>query len=215
MDDYEKITLSKQDLRYIYGQILNRTTSKLDLHLPSLRSDPLKNKVANVLDEFLLGTFDLAKSSLVIDGQEMAYDDNDNDIKDLLTLKPREKVEPFDLATNSKLRDILLQVEEETTSLTRLRRELPVRVKDAYQKLVTKTDSEVSTLLAELDAQTDQTEPDINIPNMDETAADYEKHILILNDLNKTIPARKAELDRYDETILFLEVAYQQQEKEH
>ena len=212
MDDYEKITLSKQDLRYIYGQILNQTTSKLDLHLPSLRSDPLKNKVANVLDEFLMETFDLAKSSLVIDGQDITFEGTHQDIKDLLTLKPREKVEPFDLAINSKLRDILLQVEEETTALTRLRRELPIRVKDAYQNLVKKTDSEISTLLAELDEQNVTSDPEVTIPdNMDEIANEYEKHILILNDLNKTIPARKAELNRYDDTILFLEVAYQQQ----
>lgn len=212
MDDYEKITLSKQDLRYIYGQILNQTTSKLDLHLPSLRSDPLKNKVANVLDEFLMETFDLAKSSLVIDGQDITYEGTHQDIKDLLTLKPREKVEPFDLAINSKLRDILLQVEEETTALTRLRRELPIRVKDAYQNLVKKTDSEISTLLAELDEQNVTSDPEVTIPdNMDEIANEYEKHILILNDLNKTIPARKAELNRYDDTILFLEVAHQQQ----
>lgn len=212
MDDYEKITLSKQDLRYIYGQILNQTTSKLDLHLPSLRSDPLKNKVANVLDEFLMETFDLAKSSLVIDGQDITYEGTHQDIKDLLTLKPREKVEPFDLTINSKLRDILLQVEEETTALTRLRRELPIRVKDAYQNLVKKTDSEISTLLAELDEQNVTSDPEVTIPdNMDEIANEYEKHILILNDLNKTIPARKAELNRYDDTILFLEVAHQQQ----
>ena len=212
MDDYEKITLSKQDLRYIYGQILNQTTSKLDLHLPSLRSDPLKNKVANVLDEFLMESFDLAKSSLVIDGQDITFEGTHQGIKDLLTLKPREKVEPFDLAINSKLRDILLQVEEETTALTRLRRELPIRVKDAYQNLVKKTDSEISTLLAELDEQNVTSDPEVTIPdNIEDIANEYEKHILILNDLNKTIPARKAELNRYDDTILFLEVAHQQQ----
>lgn len=148
----------------------------------------------------------------MIDGQDITFEGTHQYIKDLLTLKPREKVEPFDLAINSKLRDILLQVEEETTALTRLRRELPIRVKDAYQNLVKKTDSEISTLLAELDEQNVTSDPEVTIPdNMDEIANEYEKHILILNDLNKTIPARKAELNRYDDTILFLEVAYQQQ----
>ena len=50
-NDYEKLQLSKQDLRYLYGQILNSTTSKLDLHLPTSNNDPLKTKVANVPEQ--------------------------------------------------------------------------------------------------------------------------------------------------------------------
>ena len=71
-NDYEKLQLSKQDLRYLYGQILNNTTSKLDLHLPTSNNDPLKTKVANLLDDFIIDAFEMAKQSIMIDGYDMS-----------------------------------------------------------------------------------------------------------------------------------------------
>ncbi|ODV80751.1 Mis14-domain-containing protein [Suhomyces tanzawaensis NRRL Y-17324] len=209
MPDYEKIALSKQDLRHVYSQVLQLTTAKLDLHLPTSDNDPLKNKVAGVLDEFLLGAFELAKSGLVVDGHAI----DDGSIHELLSLKRKETVEPFDLAINTRLREVLLQVEQETIELTKLRRELPAKARGAYQELVRRTDGELSSILAGLEAEEDE-DFEVSVPNIGEISSEYEKHVLMLNDLKKTIPERKAELDRYDETLRFLEEAYRRQEAE-
>ncbi|KAK6454284.1 kinetochore protein Mis14 like-domain-containing protein [Scheffersomyces xylosifermentans] len=219
--DYERIKLSKQELKYIYTQILNETTEKLNLHLPASNGDPLKSKVATVLDEFLLGAFDLAKSAFVIDGIDMGADEHaETPINDILSPQTREVVEPFDSGVNKRLRDVLLNVEQETVQLTKLRRELPVRAKQAYLDLVSRTDKEVSTILEELErlanAEQGQEDEDTEkaIANIEDISQDYESHILILNELKRTIPVRRAELDSINETIQFLEKAYNHQQKE-
>ncbi|KAK6199263.1 kinetochore protein Mis14 like-domain-containing protein [Scheffersomyces amazonensis] len=218
--DYEKIAISKQDLKYVYNQILNKTTSKLDLHLPTSNNDPLKAKVGNLLDEFLLEAFELAKSAFIIDGKDIDAGDQLS-ISEILSLRAKETVEPFDLNINSRLREILLQVEQETVELTKLRRELPFKAKESYDNLVSSTDKEVSTILELLEQQEKEEEEkdDIlmnedEIPNFSSLLQDYERHILTLNDLKKSIPLRKAELDRFDETIQFLETAYKKQQIE-
>ncbi|ABN65017.2 predicted protein [Scheffersomyces stipitis CBS 6054] len=216
--DYEKLNLSKQELKYVYSQIASKTTSKLDLHLPTSNNDPLKIKVASVLEEFLLGAFDMAKSGFVVDGNDMGT--SKTAMSDILSLKARETVEPFDLETNARLRDILLKVEQETIEVTTLRRELPARAKQMYLELVSNTDKEVSAILEDLEkaAHTEEeastAELERILPHIDEFVKDYESHIHILNELKRAIPSRKAELDSLTETIDFLEKAYSQQQKE-
>ncbi|CUM66078.1 uncharacterized protein PRCAT00003732001 [Priceomyces carsonii] len=220
-DEYERIALSKQDLRYLYGQLLQSVTSKLDLHLPTSNNDPLKKKVASALDDFLIGGFDMAKSALIIDGRNMSSKSNSLTlISDILSIRPREKVENFDVSINAKLREILLQVEEETTAVTKLRRNLPVRAKEIYDNLVVRTDQDITQILADLDMPLTPSDNEVDmtfadLPHLDEMASDYEKHILILEELKRSIPETRALLNKLNDTIQFLEIAYKKQEEEN
>lgn len=225
-NDYEKLQLSKQDLRYLYGQILNNTTSKLDLHLPTSNNDPLKTKVANLLDDFILDAFEMAKQSIMIDGYDMSGRKNPKPISELLSLKSKEKIEPFDFELNAQLRDVLEHVEQETIQVSKLRRDLPSRARETYDNLISNTDKDVSTILAELDSELqqelhndddDDDEPgkdDSLIPRIDSIVEDYQQAFLILNNLKRKIPEQKSELDKLDETIQLLETAYKRQQSE-
>ncbi|CUM50187.1 unnamed protein product [Debaryomyces tyrocola] len=222
-NDYEKLQLSKQDLRYLYGQILNNTTSKLDLHLPTSNNDPLKTKVANLLDDFILDAFEMAKQSIMIDGYDMSGRKNPKPISELLSLKSKEKIEPFDFELNAQLRDVLEHVEQETIQVSKLRRDLPSRARETYDSLISDTDKDVSTILAELDSElqqelhNDDDEPgkdDSLIPRIDSIVEDYQQAFLILNNLKRKIPEQKSELDKLDETIQLLETAYRRQQSE-
>lgn len=223
-NDYEKLQLSKQDLRYLYGQILNNTTSKLDLHLPTSNNDPLKTKVANLLDDFILDAFEMAKQSIMIDGYDMSGRKNPKPISELLSLKSKEKIEPFDFELNAQLRDVLEHVEQETIQVSKLRRELPSRARETYDNLISNTDKDVSTILAELDSElqqelhSDDDEPDKDgsslIPRIDSIVDDYQQAFLLLNNLKRKIPEQKSELDKLDETIQLLETAYRRQQSE-
>lgn len=225
-NDYEKLQLSKQDLRYLYGQILNNTTSKLDLHLPTSNNDPLKTKVANLLDDFILDAFEIAKQSIMIDGYDMSGRKNPKPISELLSLKSKEKIEPFDFELNAQLRDVLEHVEQETIQVSKLRRDLPSRARETYDNLISNTDKDVSTILAELDSELqqelhndddDDDEPgkdDSLIPRIDSIVEDYQQAFLILNNLKRKIPEQKSELDKLDETIQLLETAYKRQQSE-
>ncbi|CAK7893021.1 kinetochore-associated protein Nsl1p [[Candida] anglica] len=225
--EYEKIQLSKQDLRYIYGQIYNNTTAKLDLHLPTSNIDVLKKNVAGLLDEYLMDAFEMACNALVVDGQELStklshrkgqrrQDDEESRrqvIRDLLELAPREKIEPFDFELNGELRKLLQRVEEETIEVTQYRKEIPLKAMQEYERLVARTDDEVTGILRKLEKEAKQEAqiesvdeyPIINEDRLNMIEQDYEEALLKLNELKRSIPGEAAEIERLDDTIKFLE----------
>lgn len=118
---HQKLQLTKQDLKYVYNQILNEIIGKLNLHLPTSDNDPMKNKVTNMLHDYLKEVFEMAKHGMVVDGVDMGSS-KATGIADLLSLKPKERTEPFDFELNSQLREILQDIEHETIEVTNLRK---------------------------------------------------------------------------------------------
>lgn len=215
--NYEKLQLSKQDLRYLFSQLRNDITSKLDYHVPgSGPRDPLKMEVENQLNQFLLETFEMAKNAMVIDGHDLQ--DQEIPVKELLSLENMEEVAPFDTELNNSLREIIGEVERETTEMTRLRRELPKKSRNAYSKLISDTDMNVTMALTNLETESEEQEEKAEftnesklkeiIPRIDHIIEDYQQSLLLLNESKKTIPERRAELESLDESIQFLEASY-------
>lgn len=188
--------------------------AKLDLHLPSTHSDPLKNQVATVLDDFLKEVFEMAKSAMVVDGEDM--EELGRAILELVSLKPKEIVEPFDVEVNNRLRDVLLQVEQETVLLTTMRRVLPEKARELYGRLVSDTDEDVSRVLEQLDKEeVEQGEEDQNEIDVDHEAIEsYEKYVLLLDGLKNSVPETKMRLDRYDQALEFLEEVEEKRRRE-
>lgn len=188
--------------------------AKLDLHLPSTHSDPLKNQVATVLDDFLKEVFEMAKSAMVVDGEDM--EELGRAILELVSLKPKEIVEPFDVEVNNRLRDVLLQVEQETVLLTTMRRVLPEKARELYGRLVSDTDEDVSRVLEQLDKEeVEQGEEDKNEIDVDHEAIEsYEKYVLLLDGLKNSVPETKMRLDRYDQALEFLEEVEEKRRRE-
>lgn len=216
---HPKLNLSKQDLRLIFNNIQSSTISKLNLHLPT-SNDDLKNNVEIALEEFLIDVLEMAKPALMVDGIDVAQEGLK--ILSILSLKPKEVVEPFDIELNNQLREILLQVEQETVELTRLRRELPLSARKAYNDLVSKTDIEVSEGLADLEREEalekdkkvhEETEEDV-VGDTKKIASEYEQYILTLDGLKGSLPELQGELVRYEKMVKFLEGAYTQQVNE-
>lgn len=205
MDKHEKLQLSKQDLTFIYNQILNETLSKLDLHLPTTNDDPMKHKVTNLLHDFLKDVFEMAKNAMVIDGIDIG--DSSTSISDVLSLTPREKTQPFDTELNSQLREILQNIEQETITVTQLRKNVPKDVDDKYSKVVQDVDQTVSSFLNELDSKQVETPTtnDIEIPRIQEIIGHYEAHLIQLNELKDTVPKQRVEVEKLGEIAEFLE----------
>lgn len=213
---YEKILLTKQDLAHVYRQFVDSAQTKIKHYLPvSDSNDPLQIEVENLVNEHLAEVFEMAKSALIVDGHDLGQEDVS--IKDLLSLKPTEEVVPFDTDLNQKLRLIIQNVEKETTEVTRLRRELPQRARDAYESLVANTDQEVTTLIKELnDYETPQKLPSLldTIPKSEELADEFLQSVLKLHALKNFLPKHRAQLDSLNQTIQFLEDSYRKQESE-
>lgn len=161
----------------------------------------LKKKVAALLDEFLLDTFEMAGHAITVDGEELGVDSRQK-INKLLLFESSEQTEPFDFELNGQLRSLLQQIEEETVQVTKLRREMPAKAGLTYDELVHKTDKEVTDILKEMDAYDTEEEPE-KIPPLDST--NYNEALIRLNRLKHVLPQRKQEIDRLNETILFLE----------
>lgn len=217
--EYEKIQLTKDDIKYLYGQIYSNITSKLDLHLPTSNNDPLKTRVATLLEEFLLDTFEMARSSVIIDGHDSSSMDNLQPISELLSFKPREMIEPFDFELNRSLRSVLQRFEEETVEVSSLRREMPHNAKLLYQNIISNTDKEVSEVLASIDQDVEKLQEELSALDkdvplqeaMNQLVEDYQTSIIRLSLLKKSIPEQKAELDKLNEALKFLEHAYNRQ----
>lgn len=212
-NDYETIQLTKQDLRYLHGQIYQNIASKLDLHLPTSPNDPLKSNVAAALDDFLLDVFEMALDALVVDGSAImppagGAESRRDAVAALLALDSSEqKTEPFDFELNAELRKVIQQVEEETVEVTRYRRELPQESRNAYEELVGKTDGEVTELLRQIDHT--EAAPvvlgELNPERAQLIERDYYESLQRLVKLNQVLPEQRADISRLAETILFLE----------
>lgn len=224
--NHDKLQLTKQDLRYIYNELLNNVLTKLNLHLPTTDTDPLKNQVSNLLHDYVMEVFEIAKYGMIVDGIDMA-DKSAYSISELLSIRPKEKTEPFDFELNSQLRSILQSIEQETIQVTKLRREVPNDIHQMYNSLINDTDGEVTSFLQQLDQNHDNdndnnnnnnnnnnnqsTQPQFHdIPRLDQMIKDYEAHIQSLSNLKHVIPQQKAELDKLDEITQFLEDKYNQ-----
>lgn len=206
-DNHDKIALSHQDLSWVYGQVLSATTAKLDLHLPTSNTDPLKRRVAGMLEEFIQELFEMVKNAMVVDGEDLAR--SLGPVADHIAYKPREKTEPFDFELNGELRDVLELVEKETIKVSTLRKDVPAKVKQAYQQLIESTDLLVSRILAELDVEEVAPEEQDVLPDLEGMVGDYEAAILELSKLNQTVPEQRAELAKLDSTISYLNARYQ------
>lgn len=217
-NNYEKLQLSKQDLKYVYQQILNSILDKLDLHLPTSDDDPLKNTVTNLLHDYIKEIFDMAKNALVIDGVDMSQR-NASTISEVLSLKPREKTESFDFELNATLKEVLQNIEQETIEVTNLRKQIPQEFGEKYEDVVTDADKLVTEFLTYLDQQSDkekESEP-VNepagsdagiIPRLDQMVEDYETHLMQLHQLKDSIPTQRAEIDKLNEITQFLQDKY-------
>lgn len=208
-DNHDKIALSNQDLSWVYGQVLSSTTAKLDLHLPTSNSDPLKRRVAGMLEEFVQELFEMVKNAMVVDGEDLGR--SLGPVADHIAYKPREKTEPFDFELNGELRNVLELVEKETIKVSTLRKDVPAKVKQAYQQLIESTDLLVSRILAELDVEEEAIMLEENdvLPDLEGVVGDYEAAILALSKLNQSVPEQRAELAKLDSTMSYLRARYQ------
>ncbi|EGV65756.1 hypothetical protein PSN45_003456 [Yamadazyma tenuis] len=212
--NHQKLQLTKQELRFIYNQVLNHVLAKLDLHLPTPNNDPMKNKVTNLLHDYLKEVFEMAKHAMVVDGLDMSTRGAAS-ISDVLSLKPKEKTEPFDFELNSKLREILQSVEQETIEVTQLRKKIPQKIDAKYSNVVQDVDQKVSEFLDRLNTiepeiDIDKSSDDIEdiLPRISEIIQDYETHLIQMNELKDTIPKQTAEVEKLSELVQFLEEQY-------
>lgn len=205
--DHEKINILSLELRLIYNNLVEDAQSRLDLHLPSYENDHMKSQIDENLQEFILEVFAMALSSLTIDGYDepLSVPLSKNELADVLKPKPAEIVEPFDVSLNSQLREVLENVEKETTALAKLRKELPALSKEHFKAMTLSVDERVAALTREIDIAEDSDDDlelrnrlDSLIPSLKQAEKAYTHHMADLSRLKSLVPELQKKLAQED-----------------
>ncbi|PWY92578.1 Mis14-domain-containing protein [Aspergillus heteromorphus CBS 117.55] len=137
MDHHRLIELqSAADFTYLYGNTVALSRQKLDLHLPPSANpndgpDPMRERVRELVDEYIHQTFHTASSSISINGLDSTSPEFP--FPGAFTA-PTEQVEyeAYDGKLASRVTSLYAQLESLTTTVAQLRRDAPGRAARAY-----------------------------------------------------------------------------------
>ncbi|KAJ5155395.1 Kinetochore Mis14 [Penicillium capsulatum] len=133
---YRKIELqSPADFSYLYANTVALSRQKLDLHLPPSASenetpDPMRERVRELVDEYINRTFTTASSSVTINGLESSSPQFP--FPGAFTTPETVEYEAFDSGLASRVTTLYAQLESLTTTVAQLRREAPRQAAKAY-----------------------------------------------------------------------------------
>lgn len=130
----DKIPLNVQDLKFVQQQLAKSATAKLNLYLPTDEpNDSLKQKVDELVSEFITRMLVDASSSLSIEGVADGAG-SASSVRELLRSMDAsdEQIEPFDFSLQQRVRTLYQLVEKETNKLTGLRSAGLQQFKESY-----------------------------------------------------------------------------------
>ncbi|KAK2743275.1 hypothetical protein FQN57_004964 [Myotisia sp. PD_48] len=139
---YRKVELqSTPDLSYLYANTVSAAREKLDLHFPPAAnddSDPMKERVQQLVNDFITRTFTAAIPSISINGIDTSTfsltSGNATPLESLLSAKESVEYEPYDTALAARLTSLYAQLESLTTTVAQMRRDAPLKATRNYEE---------------------------------------------------------------------------------
>ncbi|KAL4892116.1 Mis14-domain-containing protein [Aspergillus ambiguus] len=143
-DMHRKIELqSPADFTYLYANTVALSRQKLDLHFPPSANqtdgpDPMRERVRELVDEFIRRTFTTAATSVSINGLDSS---SPQFPFPAAFTAPAETVEyeQYDSRLASRVTSLYAQLESLNTTVAQLRRDAPRRAAAAYSEQLKKT----------------------------------------------------------------------------
>ncbi|CBF76318.1 hypothetical protein AN4996.2 [Aspergillus nidulans FGSC A4] len=168
---YRKIELqSAADFTYLHSNTVALSRQKLDLHLPPSAApnnepDPMRERVRELVDDFITRTFTSASASVSINGldsssPEFPFPAAFTAPTELETVE----YEPFDGKLAARVASLYAQLESLTTTVAQLRRDAPRRAAREYAK-------ELGRIIEEEDKEFNNEEDDADV-GMNDADAD-------------------------------------------
>ncbi|EAW21571.1 uncharacterized protein NFIA_067380 [Aspergillus fischeri NRRL 181] len=144
---YRKIELqSPADFTYLYANTVALSRQKLDLHLPPSANtsdgpDPMRERVKELVDQYINQTFTTASASISINGLDSSS--SQFPFPAAFT-QPTETIEyePYDTELAARVTSLYAQLESLTTTVAQLRRDAPARAAKAYAEQLRKAIAE-------------------------------------------------------------------------
>ncbi|PGH21560.1 hypothetical protein AJ80_03120 [Polytolypa hystricis UAMH7299] len=177
---HRKIELqSTADLSYLYANTVALSRQKLDLHFPPSATndaDPMKERVRELVDEFITKTFTSATSSISINGLDSSTSSASGasfPLHSFLSAREAIEYEPFDANLASRVTALYAQLESLTTTVAQMRRDAPGRAAKVLGEELEKAlvDDE-----DEVDDGEEEEEGDIEMKDADADAPAAEQH---------------------------------------
>jgi kinetochor protein Mis14/NSL1 len=194
---------SHKDVQFLKSNISLATREKLDTHLPptavpNIHADSLRKRVEEMLDEvypdifnrltqFVSRTFEMASSSLLINGLKPS----------ISSLSEQQDMEPFDADLLARVQALHREIEQKTLEVTSLRRSTPLEAATILQKSYSET---TETAVSESAPDVPPLSP-IEMAREDEIKQTYTQGMKLLKDLKKGVPATTAKLERAKEVV--------------
>ncbi|KAF7121582.1 hypothetical protein CNMCM5793_009052 [Aspergillus hiratsukae] len=140
---YRKIELqSPADFTYLYANTVAVSRQKLDLHLPPSANtsdgpDPMRERVKELVDQYINQTFTTASASISINGLDSS---SPQFPFPAAFTQPTETIEyePYDTELAARVTSLYAQLESLTTTVAQLRRDAPARAAKAYAEQLRK-----------------------------------------------------------------------------
>ncbi|PLB53043.1 Mis14-domain-containing protein [Aspergillus steynii IBT 23096] len=137
MSMHRKIELqSPADFTYLYANTVALSRQKLDLHLPPSANtsdgpDPMRERVRELVDQYITKTFTTASSSISINGLDSSSEQFPFPAS---FTAPTETVEyeAYDTHLAARVTSLYAQLESLTTSVAQARRDAPRKAAKAY-----------------------------------------------------------------------------------
>ncbi|KAF7712161.1 Uncharacterized protein PECH_001004 [Penicillium ucsense] len=135
---YRKVELqSPADFTYLYANTVALSRQKIDLNLPPSathddKPDPMRERVRELVDEYITRTFTTASSSISINGLDSTSPAFP--FPAAFTAPETVEYEPFDSDLASRVSTLYAQLESLTTNVAQLRRDAPRRAARAYAR---------------------------------------------------------------------------------
>ncbi|KAL4884666.1 kinetochore protein Mis14 like-domain-containing protein [Aspergillus karnatakaensis] len=173
---YRKIELqSPLDFTYLHGNAVAVSRQKLDLHLPpsatqSEEPDPMRERVRELVDDFITRTFTSATPSITINGLDSSSPEFP--FPGAFT-SPTETIEyePFDGKLAARVTSLYAQLESLTTAVAQLRRDAPGRAARGYAEELRKAIEEEA-----LDSEDEDGDGDVEMGGADADAKQPQDH---------------------------------------
>ncbi|KAJ5103990.1 Kinetochore Mis14 [Penicillium argentinense] len=133
---YRKIELqSPADFTYLYANAVALSRQKLDLNFPPLATDddtpdPMRERVQQLVDEYIHETFSTAASSISINGIDSTSPQFP--FPEAFTTQETVEYEPYDSELASRVTALYAQLESLTTNVAQLRRDAPRKAAKEY-----------------------------------------------------------------------------------
>ena len=147
--------------------------------------------------QFVSRTFDMASSSLLINGMKPSLSSSlEQQGIPLSGTCVDEDIEPFDAELLARVQSLHREIEQKTLEITSLRRSTPQEAASLFQQSCTTSFPE--TPLSEVVHAV--AEP-IEIPRDDEIKETFTQGMKLLKDLKKGVPATSAKLERAKDVV--------------